>query len=300
MTRVAAIPVRDARYPTGVVMIAASGLSLSFVGLVIRMIDQADGWQILFYRSAGFAATVALVLLCRSGGRISARFRAIGASGWLLALSLAAGFTCYVFAMLHTTVANVVFVMSAGPIFAGLLGWAILGERVRAATWAAIAAALGGVALMVGDELSRGAGFGTVIALGMALSYAAMTVIIRRAPDIDMMPATFLAGVLTVLACLPMMNGFAVPIRDFWLLFAMGAGLVGFAFVMVTLAARHVPPAEVGLYALTEAILAPVWVWLWIAERPSAMTLVGGAIVLAAVTGQAVIGLRRSRPAVPY
>lgn len=282
----------SARYAAGVAMMAASGLCLSFVGLTIRYIEAADGWQILFYRSLAFAATVLAFMALRRRQALLRQFRDVGWPGVLAGASLGASFVCYVFAMLHTTVANVVFMLSAGPFFAALLGWIVLGERVRPTTCVVMAVAMGGIALMMGEGIATGTWLGSLIALGIPATYAVMVVVLRRAGDIDMMPATCLAGVFTAAVSALMIPTFAIGAGDLALSLVMGAVLVGTAFILVTLGARHLPAAEIPLLAMTETVFAPVWVWLFIGEVPGRLTLVGGLIVLGAVIVQAVRGIR--------
>jgi drug/metabolite transporter (DMT)-like permease len=110
-----------------------------------------------------------------------------------------------------------------------------------------------------------------------------------------MMPATCLAGVVTAGLALLMVDSLMIPGRDLALALTMGFGQVGIAFILITLGARHVPAAEVALLSLTEAVFAPVWVWLMVDEVPNALALVGGTIVLTAVVAQALGGVRRER-----
>ena len=283
---------RHPRYVAGVIMVALSGMCLSFVGLTLRHIETDDGWQILFYRSLAFSVIVGLFALYRRGGRVRGWVTDVGWPGFALALVLAAGFICYVFAMLLTTVAMAAFILSTGPFFAAILGWLILGERVRPATWAAIAAVILGIGLMMGEGISSGTWLGALVALGIPISYALIIVIIRRAEHVDMLPATAFAGIFAAAACGLLMDGFAVAPRDFLLMTGMGAGQVGMAFIFLTVGARYVPAAEVAVIGLTETIFAPVWVWLWVGETPAPLTLAGGAVVLGAVLFQAVRGLK--------
>ncbi|HET6520345.1 MAG TPA: EamA family transporter [Geminicoccaceae bacterium] len=289
---------REPGYAPGVAMVLAAGLCLSFNGLILRHIEGADGWQILFWRSLTLSALVFGFIAARHRGRIIAPVRAVGRPGLLVALLLGGGFVCYLFALLWTTVANVLFTLSAGPFFAALLAWAVLGERVSGATRLAIAAAMAGVALMAGGGLAAGGGagglIGIVLALGAVLSFAGTLVVWRRARGVDMVPATGLAGVVAAVVCALMIDDLTVPARDL-ALSALTGVLAAVGFTLLTLGARHVAPAEVALLGLGEAVLGPLWVWLGVGEVPGALTLAGGAVVLAAVVGQALGGLRRGR-----
>ncbi|MCZ7597660.1 MAG: hypothetical protein M5U09_07875 [Gammaproteobacteria bacterium] len=102
-------------YTRGVMLVLAGGFFLSMAGIMLRHVESADGWQILFYRSISFFVTLSLILALRYRTRTPAAFRAVGVRGMVGAASLGIGSVCYIFAILHTTVANVVFIIGATP-----------------------------------------------------------------------------------------------------------------------------------------------------------------------------------------
>ena len=282
--------------PRGALLVVAGGVCLSFGGLLVRLIDEADGWQILFYRGLGFVPTLLLFVVWRHGRATADAFRAIGWSGAAVALCMSAGFVAYVFAVLHTTVANVVFTIAAGPFIAALLGWLVLREWVAGVTWIAMGVALFGVALMVGEGHLAGRLFGQIIAFVVPLSFAILVVIIRRWPQRDILPAVCLAGAIPMAVGAFMAGGdLQVPLQDALLAILMGSLQVGLGFVLITLGTRTVPAAQVALLGLGETVLAPIWVWIFLAEQPSLLTLGGGFLVLGAVAGQALLLIKRRR-----
>ena len=97
-------------YIKGVVMLVLSGLCLSISGIGLRHIDTADGWQILFFRSIAFTLTVFLYMVSRKDFRLKETFTNIGSNDILLGLFQGTGFVAFVFALLHTTVANALFI----------------------------------------------------------------------------------------------------------------------------------------------------------------------------------------------
>ena len=121
---------RDARYPVGVILVILAALSLSSGGVLIRHIDGADGWQILFYRSFTGALTISAFLLLRYRSNLFAAFHRVGRAGLLSAFLLGAAFACFVWAVVLTSVANVALIGSTSPLFAAGLAWLVLGERV--------------------------------------------------------------------------------------------------------------------------------------------------------------------------
>lgn len=288
-----------AAYGRGVLLLVLGGTCLSLGGLFIRVIEEAEGWQILQMRSVGFCVTLLAFMAIRYRGRIVVPFRRIGWTGVACSLFLAIGFVTYVFALVLTTVANAMFVVAASPFFCAIGGLMFLGERVDRVTWAAIGLAFGGIAVMVSDSLRVGDWLGMVVALGVPTAFAGMVVSIRRAGDAaDMMPAVFFSGVLAGLAALLFgapLDG--LPTSDLLLAMLMGSVQLGFGFILIALGTRLVPAAEVALLTLTEPILAPIWVWLAVGEVPTEATLIGGSAVLLAVLVQAGMGLRREKQA---
>ena len=286
---------KDSTYPRGVLMVLCAGICLSTGGLIVRHIETADGWQIIFYRATSFVVTLLIFLAVRYRGRVIQPFKNTGVNGLLVAMFLGLGSLCYLFALLLTTVANVVFIISAAPFFTAAAAWLLLGERVRAVTWFFMAAALAGIGLMFVDGFVTGRWFGNVLALGVVASFVGMLVVIRQSKAIDMVPATCLGGVVAGVISVFMVDTFWISRQDLILCILLGSAQFGAGFILITMGTRLVPAAEVALLSLTETVLAPIWVWFFVNEVPSVFTLVGGATVLTAVVGQAVGGIRKQR-----
>lgn len=278
----------------GIVFVLLGGLCLSSGGVLVRAVEHVDPMTILFYRAVGLIGLILLYLVVRYRQRTVAAFRAIGASGIVMGLALGTGFSVYVFAVLNTTVANVVFIISSGPLFAALLGWMFLRERVSAATWAVIVGAAVGMALMFADGMGSGGLFGILIAVLIPLTFAMALVVIRRAGDVDMVPAACLGGVVALAVGAAFGGVVMVPIEDLLIMLALGVAQLGAGFLFITIGARYLPAAETALLALTESIAAPIWAWLFIGEIPAALSLMGGLIVLTCVITQGFRTLRRA------
>ncbi len=288
---------KDSAYSRGVLMVLCAGICLSIGGLIVRHIEAADGWQIVFYRSTFFVVTLLIFLAVRYRGRVVQPFKRIGVNGLLVAMFLGLGSICYLFAILLTTVANAVFIISAAPFFTAAAAWLLLGERVRAVTWLFMAAALAGITLMFVDGFVTGRWLGNVLALGVVASFVGMLVVIRQSKAIDMVPATCLGGVVAGIISAFMADSFWISRQDLILCILLGSAQFGAGFILITMGTRLVPAAEVALLSLTETVLAPIWVWLVINEIPSVLTMFGGAVVLSAVVSQAVLGIRLERKA---
>lgn len=287
-------------YGTGVALVVVASLMWSLMSLAIRLIEGADVWQVLFWRSAGMVPVLVGIILVRSGG-LWAPLRAVGVAGMIGGAGLVAAFAGAIFAIQTTTVANAVFLYAASPFLAAILGWLILKERVAPATWAAIALAGVGIFLMVREGLSLGTGAGTVAALVSATGFAVFTLALRWRKLGDMYPALLIGALLSMAVAAVMTRStggtLAVSLHDAGLALCSGAVLLGMGLALYTLGSRAVPAAELTLLAMIEVMLAPVWVWLVVGETASPGTWIGGAVLLAAVAGNALAGLRRGAPA---
>ena len=269
-----------------------AGVLLSLAGITLRHIESASGWQILFYRSMTFFVVVTLYLAIRYRARFVHAFVATGGPGLVVAFSLGLGSACYVFALLLTTVANALFIISAAPFITAVLGWIVLRERVRPMTWIAMTIALAGITLMFVNGIQSGRLLGNIVALGPPVSFAIMLVMLRLAGDRDMIPAICLAGLVGAALGFAMSDSLVLSAHDLALCLFLGVAQYTGGFVLITLGARYLPAAEVALLSLAETVLAPIWVWFGVGEVPALLTLAGGAVVLAAVVAQAATGMR--------
>lgn len=290
------------RSTTGMALVLLAGVLWSFGGLAIRTIDTESTWAILFWRSVGMVPVLLGVLAWRSRGAPLDRIRAVGMTGVMGGISLVMAFAGAIYAIQSTTVANAVFLFSASPFLAAVLGWLILRESVRRTTWAAIAVAGIGMFIMVREGLAAGALGGNIAALLSALGFAAFTVTLRWGRLADMLPAVVLgAGFATVAAGLVLtLLGQSVMIsgHDIAVSLALGGGIVATGMTLYTLGSRVIPAAELTLLSTLEVMLAPIWVWLFLGETATIATFVGGGILLAALVFNAFAGpARQTGPA---
>lgn len=281
----------------GLILLGAT--FMSFVGLLMRLIEAADGFQILTYRSITLAAMVALVACLRRRVGPGRFIAGLDGNDLAMGLALAVAFTTYVFAMLNTSVASALFILSISPLCAAVLAWAWIGERPSPVTVAAMGLAVIGVGLMVQGGIDLGRTEGNLYALISACAFALMLTLARRSRKSDVLGGTFLGGVLSLLIgagyALGPGGGLVVSPHDFWLSLFMGGFTIGIGIALVTWGTPYVPAAEVSLLVLLESVLGPVWVWLIVNEAMSWAEITGGALVLASVAAQAVLGRRKRR-----
>jgi drug/metabolite transporter (DMT)-like permease len=284
-------------YRRGVFLVLSAGICWSLMGLGIRLIETASVWQILFYRSLALAPFLLFVITLRSNGGPFRAIRATGLSGVIGGGALVVAFSGSILAIQTTTVANAMFLFAAAPFMAAVLGVAILRESVRRATWIAMAVAIAGIAVMVTGGLAPGRWIGNVAALVSALGFASFTIALRWRKTEDMMPAVFLAGVFAIvvagLVCAATELPFSLPLRDIAIALGLGVFQVGAGLVLYTAGSKAIPAGELALLSMSEVVLGPLWVWLFLSETVSLYTLTGGAILLTALAGNAISGLRR-------
>jgi drug/metabolite transporter (DMT)-like permease len=280
------------RYFFGILIVMAGGTFLSTSGILLRIMESPDGWQIIFYRSLTFFITILLLLLFKYRKGTLGAYRAIGFRGFIASLLLGMGSVCYIFAMLNTTVANVVFIIGSAPLVTALMAWLILREKVSGWSLIAMFTALLGIGLMFVDGLVSGGMLGNILALIMVFMFAFYLLILRYQKNIDMIPATGLSGLITFALAAIFMPTLEISTHDLIICIALGSFQFGLGFLFLTLGTRYIPAAEVALFAMTESILNPIWVWIGVNEVPSNYTLAGSAIVLVSVIGYSFIVIR--------
>ena len=256
----------------------------------------------MFWRSVWAAAFLICFMVWRDGWRGTLKlFRDMGLPGLAVAFCFATASTCFVVALAYTTVANILLMQAGVPLLAALFAWVLFRERVAVATWVAIAAVIAGVAIMVSESLDGAVSpIGDGLALLIAVMFSIATVITRRFAHVRMTPATCLGTMLAAAFAASQARQFAVSADDMGFLFAFGVVNLGLGLAFFATGARLVPAAIAALLGTFEPILGPIWVWLVHAEVPSARTIIGGAVVVAALLVH--IGLefkRQARPARP-
>ncbi len=284
-----------ARRTQGAVWVAIAGLLWSTVGLGVRLMEEATAWQIVFYRGLFQAVAVTGWVLHRNRGRLREPFRRIGWTGVVGAVALGVGYNGMIVALTLTSVATVVFTLSAAPLVAGLLAWFVLREPVRPVTFAAMGLALVGILVMTLGELDDGHWLGSLAATVAVLGYSVFTVALRKGKDVDMLPAVALSGVVAALMSSAAIDSFAMTGRDLVLSIYLGGVALAVGLALFTAGSRYLTSAELPLAAMTEPVLAPVWVWIVLGEAVGVMTWLGGAIVLGAVLVQGFLGTGRNR-----
>ncbi len=291
-----------AAHHRGALLICGAAVFWSSGGLIARFIS-ADVWTQAAGRGLFGCLALLTFMLIRDGRQTWTLFRNLGLPGIAVGVCFATASLCFVIALRHTTVATILIIQSTAPLLAGLIAWIWLREAIGWVRCVAMLVALGGVTLMVvGGNPDGGSGgdvLGIVLSMIIPFGIAGATVVVRRYQNIRMTPAGCVATALLATAGLLMRDwGLPVGAADVGLLFLFGAGQLALGLICFTTGARLVPAVEASLLGLLELVLAPLWVWIFLAENPGKYALIGGALVLAAVIANTLYDARRTPPPV--
>jgi len=277
----------------GPLLIFLGALCLSFGGLIVKSFEGANLWQILFWRQFFFAIIVTLYLLYSYRKNFFKSFYKSGLPGFVAGLFLSVGFAAYVFSMYTTTVANTNFIITTETIFLAVFGYFFLKEKIDLITFIAIILGMSGVLLILGSSLSIQSSeqfIGNIVAFIMPISFAILIIIIRKYPNVDMIPAQFIAGVFAAIIGYVIAGKLSISLHDLFLAFLAGFFQIGFGFIFITIGSQTTPSAVVGVLMLTEAVFGPLWAWLFINEIPPMSVFIGGGIIIFSILFQSFYG----------
>lgn len=300
MNTAIAAETRPEGYLRGVLLVGAAGLVWSLGGLFFRMVEEAGIWQVVAWRTGFLCLSMLVVVFWRYRGGALAAFMRMGRWGIVGAFGIGTANTIFMFSLQHTYVANTLLMLSASPIISALIAWFLLRERVRRATLVAMLAVAVGVAVMVSGGLGTDRWLGDVLALVTVTAFAFVVIAVRAGRNVDMMPCVALGGFIACCFATFMVamqgESLAVSPNDLFWCAMMGVVQITGGMVLFIIGSKKLPAAELALLSLTEVICGPIWVWLAVGEVPVQATFWGGAIVLAAMVGNALSGMRRRHP----
>ncbi len=301
-------------YAAGIAFTAGGAVCWSLGGALVRLTDNLDTWQIIFYRSAVMMVCMSLWLSFRFGRKLPGLIAGAGANAIVAGIAMGTAGLTFVAAMLYTTVAQAVFMVGVAPFLSALLGMWILRERIGAITWLAMTVALVGMGLILYGNETGGAIIGSALALYSVFCGSVYTVALRWGQNSEMTVSTlwngiYLVSIAAIVMLLPTgfraatgLESFAVGWWNLLWLSVMGAVQLSAGMVLFTLGSRSVPAAQLSLITLIEPTLSPVWVylvtlWRGAPEIPPVWTFIGGAVIVLAIVIQALFSAARDRTA---
>ena len=279
----------------------------SIAGVVTRYLEEARSFEVTFWRSLFNALALIVALSVMRGATFWRGFARAGWPVWVSGCCWAMMYTAFMVAMTLTTVADVLVTLSIGPLITALFSRVILGHRLPARTWFAIALAGCGIAWMFGRGAMSGTpSAGTLVALCVPLAAATNWTVLQfvaQKPHCleagssgeDMMPAVLIGASLSALATLPMAYPFQASLHDQGLLALLGVVQLAIPCLLVVRLTRELPAAEIALLGLLEILFGVAWAWLFASEAPSSATLIGGTMVIGALVFNGWLGLKQTR-----
>ena len=267
----------------GYLLLLFGGFCLSWGGLIIRHFEEADVWGILFLRSSFFllALVVFLFLTYKKN-----TFKIISASGFSAVIGgffLSLSFIAYTFGITSTSVANVVFIISTQTMFLAIFGYFFLKEKISLLGFISIVFAMAGISIMVGDSITTGSLFGNLVSLAIPINFSILVIIIRKNPQLDMVPAIFYAGIFAVIYGLILSESLIFTSHDIKMGFLLGVPQLALGFICITIGSKTTKAITVGILMLSETLCAPLWVWIFLSEIPPMSVFIGGSVIIIAV-----------------
>ena len=269
----------------GAILVAGSGVAFSVTAIAFRGVERASDFQFLTYRGLSTALVMVLLIIVRRSGR-PVSFAGVSWRTWAAALVLAVTSMLYILALSRTSAATTLFLLAAAPVFAAIIGWVLLRERVEQSTLIAIGITAVGVTIMVGAGLDAGSALGLFFAALIPVLVGLYSVIQRSVSQVDPVIPTLIAAVFLTLGSGVIAwsdSGLGVSGRDLTMAVISGGFAMGLGLPLFNLGHRSVAAARIPLLIMTEVVLAPLWVWIWPGETPDAGTLIGGAVIMSAV-----------------
>jgi drug/metabolite transporter (DMT)-like permease len=256
----------------------------SVAGVFTRHLEAAKSFEVTFWRSLFCAITVAIIIVFVQKKSLFATVKAMGWPGLFSGCMWAMMFTCFMLALTSTSTANTLLVSSLSPLFAAVLGWLVLGTRVRLFTWSMIALALVGIWWMIRVGVSREGFGGMAIALGVPIGAAINIVVLKKVnANVDLAPAVLIGGVISALGTLPLSMPFSATTNDVGILALLGVIQLAIPCMIMVHVVKYLAPQQVALLCLLEVILGPIWSWAFAGEALSAATIQGAVVVITAL-----------------
>jgi drug/metabolite transporter, DME family len=278
-------------YGSGVFFVFLATLGWSLSGIFVRLMPGLDGWQLNCWRGYWMAVVLLIYLVAVYGRGALGKFAEIPRLALIAsALFFALGSTLYVSSLTMVSTATVSVIGATSPLFAALLSPWVTGEKPGLEAWVAAGLALFGVGVIAWDGLEAGQSMGLFLSICVPMAFAGQTLALRRYRNVDMVPAICLGGIMSFfIAGLfgytagHVGGGFNVGLREVLLLAAMATFQLAIPLIFYIRGARSVPAVTLTLIAMLDAVINPLWPWLFVGEDPGQAAYLGGSIIIGAV-----------------
>lgn len=279
-------------YYTGFFLVFFAGLFWSFGAPTVRYMENSHDYvfHYLFYRGISIAIILIFYLILSEGSKFYKNFFKIGISGFLGGIFLSTAFIGFIFSITMTTAAVTLFMLAAMPFIAAIVGYFVLGEKLKTLTMLSMIVAFLGVIIMIYDDSIGGSALGAFLGFISATGFALYTVTIRWKPETPKFTTVVLAGTFCSIFSFFILGFSIEPLKNMPLINSYLSLLHGFlvasGLILYSLGAKYLPSAELALLSLMEVVGGILWVWIpifGINEVPSFTVIIGGIIITAAV-----------------
>ena len=269
-----------------------AGLIWSFGPFIVRNINNAEliPWQYSLIRGSAIFLILNIYLFLNEGKNFINNYLRIGFSGFIGGACLGLANITFVFSITTTTAAVTMMMLGAMPFIAALLAYIFLKEKISKNTLIAMIIAAGGIILISFDSKETGTLFGLINGLISSSAFAGFTVSLRWKKNVPKLTTVSLGGITAAIVSLLVLffydSNILISLKSSSLS-ALHGFLVCSALILYSSYAKYLPAADLTLLSLTEVLGGIFWVWLpllGVNEIPSANTLIGGAIIIIAIT----------------
>ena len=261
--------------------------------LLIRL-SNIETWGMLFYRGAIPFVIVLIGLLIFYNKNFLNAFFNVGYTGIFYTISFAICNITFLVSIQNTNVANTLVMVATAPMLSAILGGIFLKEMPDKKTWIAIILTFLSALYIFYDSIQLGNFFGDFMGFVTATGLAVNAVLVRSAKDRDLLPAAVSGKLCVAIFAFFFVDSFSLVGNDMIYIPLMCILCVAIPFVLVTIAPRFIPAAEVNLFFLLETIIGPVWVWMIIKEQPSLETIQGGIVIISTIAIHSFLKLKKS------
>jgi len=259
--------------------------------LFIRL-SSIDTWGLVFYRGIipFFVVFFGMFLIYRLN--FFKILMTSGVHGIIYIVTFSITNITFVVSIQNTNVANTLVMIATAPMLSAILGAIFLKEPPDKKTLMSIVITFLSVIYIFFDSLRLGNFYGDILGFVTAVGLAVGAVTIRSAKSKNLVPAAVIGKLLVATFALLFVENFMLINQDLIIVPLMCILCVAIPFVLVTIAPRFIPAAEVNLFFLLETIIGPIWVWLVIKEQPSVETLLGGIVIIVTIAIHSFLKLR--------
>tara|TARA_B100000902_G_scaffold67010_1_gene73302 strand:+ start:4472 stop:5350 length:879 start_codon:yes stop_codon:yes gene_type:complete len=261
--------------------------------LFIRL-SNVDTWGLVFYRGIIPFFTVFFVMLIIYKLNFFKILFSSGYPGLIYIGTFSITNITFVVSIQNTNVANTLVMIATAPMLSAILGAIFLKETPDRKTWISIIITFFAIIYIFFDSLKLGNFYGDILGFITAIGLAVGAVTIRSAKSKNLVPAAVVGKLLVASFALLFIESFILENKDLLIVPLMCVLCVAIPFVLVTIAPRFIPAAEVNLFFLLETIIGPIWVWLIINEQPSIETLQGGVVIILTIAIHSFLKLKKS------